>query len=282
MTAGEDRYHVLLEEAADVDPRLVAELVAAFKGVTPLQARAMVRRGGGVVGEDLPEEHAVRLHERLASAGVAVRVVLASSLPALPEVERAAEAEAGEEDLRLRTLEGAALTLLWDQLMLANAGLVFDGGYVDRGRLPPESIPGLHAMSEEDAAVVRENMILRMKREAPRARKGSATVLEHLEAGKVARMLPVLDLMGAEASCWVRVLGRTLVFRSGRLRMAGELAFAKLVRRVAERCPETRLGPLTLKMLRTDDIKGVTVAGLQEMGQLTRWQTFLKLTDVTE
>ncbi|HLG41867.1 MAG TPA: hypothetical protein VI643_00780 [Planctomycetota bacterium] len=278
-----DRYWVILETEPFVDPRIVADELARIKGIPALEAKRRVRRGVGIVDEDLGESEASALHEILSAAGVPARVVLADALPEFPAMEIYSQVEAGDDGIELKSTDGREQAMLvWDQIELVNPALVFESGYVDRSEgFEVGMIPGIRELESEEARVVRENLILKLRSDKSPAKAGPS-VLSLLEGGKLKQCTAAVDLVGRDAACWFRVPARTLVFRKGRLRLGGELAFSKLLREIVEKCEKTALSPLTLKLIRGDDIKGVAFSDQREFAQHTRWQLVLKLTGANE
>ena len=278
-----ERYWVILEADPFIDPRIVADELARIQGIPALEAKRRVRRGVGIVAEDLGESEASALHEKLTAAGVPARMILAAALPEFPPMEIYSQVEAGDEGLDLKSADGSEqAVLVWDQIELVNPALIFESGYVDRsGGFEVGLIPGIRELESDEARVVRENLILKMRSERSPANSGPS-VLSQLEGGKLKNCAAAVDLVGRNAACWFRIPARSLVYRKGRIRLGGELAFSKLLREIVEKCGKTALSPLTLKMLQGDDIKGVAFSDQREFAQHTRWQLVLKLTGTNE
>lgn len=281
MSNRDGRYLILLEGEAEVDPRPIAEPLARLQGLTRYEALRKVRHGGGIVAEDLRPDEAETLVKRLASLGIRSRAVPAFLLESVPEVERFARVEIGEDGLTLRTLEGHGhLFLLWEAIMLVNSALIFEGGYSGgRDRESLKVIPRLGDLPPEEASVVRENLILHLQKPPGRHAETAEPILERLEVGALKRTRAVVDLVTDEAACWVRLSGRSLVVQKDKLQVGGDLGFAVLLRKLGSRCPEQALTPLTLKLLTGHDEELVTVISLGQFHRNTLWRLLTLLSE---
>ena len=118
-------YSVLLKEDVALDPRTYGDLLAPMLGVTAVEARMAVRRGGGIVAESLPEEDARRLSERLQADGIGHWRVPTDALSPLHAPRRATAVEIVRDGLRC-PLQGhpEPQFLPWDRIGIVSIGLV--------------------------------------------------------------------------------------------------------------------------------------------------------------
>lgn len=283
MSEAAKRYHVLVEEDPFVDPRVIADDVAQIYGISSLEARRRIRAGMGIVAEDVSEEEATTLLGKLADAGVAARLAPAQELPSLPHIEVFSGVTATPEGMELISSDGAAQALaLWEQIGLVNVAILSESGYVDRGQnFEAGLVPGVHRLERGEAEVVRENLILKRQARDPRESGSGEPILAQFEAGKLKRHSGAVDVVGRMGACWFRVPSRHIVYRHGRIRLGGELGFARFVRTLAEKCDKRVLSPLTLKVISGDDIRSVALAGQAELTRHTRWQLYLQVTETT-
>jgi hypothetical protein len=141
-----DSFSVILKDDLQVDPRAYGELLAAAQGITVVEARMAIRRGGGIFAENLPEERALELAGKLEADGIGCWCVPASSLPALKAPRRATSVETTEEGLRCALLGDPEPQLLfWDGIGVVSIGLV----------LVPEIQEEVAGVRKQDVATVR-------------------------------------------------------------------------------------------------------------------------------
>ena len=117
-------YAVLLAEPERRDPGAVAKALAAHRGI-PFQDAARLAKGTwGIAGEELSEEEARKLVERLGEAGLKGLALPANLLVELPAPRPAAKAELEGEGLRAFLGPGEAALVPWSRLaLIAAAGL---------------------------------------------------------------------------------------------------------------------------------------------------------------
>lgn len=109
---------MLVGRKEDQRPDVLSRVLAAFRGVTALDATMAVRRSRGILAEGLDRARAEDLASRLAAAGIGARVVAADGLAILPPVRLLARAAPGPDGLRV-TVRGEGETLVpWERLVL--------------------------------------------------------------------------------------------------------------------------------------------------------------------
>jgi hypothetical protein len=142
-------YSVILKEDVAVDPRAYGDLLAPILGVTVVEARMAVRRGGGIFAENLPEPQARKLAQALESDGVACWCVPTAALPPMRIPRRATAIETSREGIHC-PLQGQTEPQLlpWDRIGAVSIGLV----------LVPELQEEIAGVRKKDlAAVVRRD-----------------------------------------------------------------------------------------------------------------------------
>lgn len=141
-----DSFSVILKDDIAVEPRTYGDLLASALGITVVEARMAIRRGGGIFAENLPEERAREVAGRLEADGIACWCVPASALPPLKPPVRATSVEATEEGLRCALLgQGEPRLLPWDAIGSVSIGLV----------LLPELQEEVAGVRKKDVAAVR-------------------------------------------------------------------------------------------------------------------------------
>ena len=119
-----DLFTIVLKEDVAADPRKYGALLAPVLGVTVLEAKIAVRRGG-IFAENLPEEDARRLAEMLEGDGIGCWCVPASALPPLRVPRRVIDLETLEEGLRGSLLGLPEPRLIpWDRIGVVSIGMV--------------------------------------------------------------------------------------------------------------------------------------------------------------
>src|SRR5688572_9950270 len=138
-------HTVILKEDVALDPRVYGPRVASILGITAVEAKIAVRRGGGIFAEQLPEEQARRLAETLEADGVGCWCVPSEALPALRVPRRVTSIEATPEGLRCSLQDQREPQVLpWDQVGVVSIGLV----------LVPELQAEIAGVRKKDVAVV--------------------------------------------------------------------------------------------------------------------------------
>ncbi len=120
-----DLFTIVLKDESSVDPRKYGALLAPALGVTVHDARMAIRRGGGIVAEDIPEEHARRIAESLEADGVGCWCVASAALPTLPAPRRVTGLEVTADGVRGALLnQPQPVDLPWDRIGVVSIGLV--------------------------------------------------------------------------------------------------------------------------------------------------------------
>jgi hypothetical protein len=138
-------YSVVLKEDVAVDPRTYGALLAPVLGLTLVDARMAVRRGSGLVAENLPEEDARRIAAAFEADGLACWCVPSASLPPARAPRRVTAIEALPEGLCCSLQDQPApQTVPWDRIAAVSIGLV----------LVPELQEEIAGIRKKDVAVV--------------------------------------------------------------------------------------------------------------------------------
>jgi len=143
-----DTFTIVLKEDVFPDPRKYGALLAPVLGVTVLEAKIAVRRGG-IFAENLLEDKARRLAETLEGDGIGCWCVPSPALPPLRSPRRVTALKTLEEGLRCSLLGLPEPRLLpWDRIDVVSIGMV----------LVPE-------LQEEVAGVRRKDVAAIVRRE---------------------------------------------------------------------------------------------------------------------
>ena len=138
-------YSVVLKEDVAVDPRTYGALLAPVLGLTVVDARMAVRRGSGIVAENLPEADARRIAAALEADGLGCWCVPSESLPPARAPRRVTSIETLREGLRCSLQDQPApQTVPWDRIAAVSIGLV----------LVPELQEEISGIRNKDRAVV--------------------------------------------------------------------------------------------------------------------------------
>lgn len=158
-------YSVILKDDVAVDPRTYGPLLAPALGVTVLEARMAVRRGSGILAENLPEDEARRLAESLEADGIACWCAPSAALPPLPAPRRATSVETTDEGLRcalLNQLEPA--TLPWDRIGVVSIGLVLVPELDEIAGVRKKDVAAVARREREQRDLVRDRLLAVLNR----------------------------------------------------------------------------------------------------------------------
>jgi hypothetical protein len=114
-----ESYAVVLGGKEGLLPDVLARVLAAFRGVTVLDAAMAVRRARGILAERLDRAAAEDLAGRLRAEGIAAASVPASVLAELPPALLLSKAAPGPTGLRVVVRGEGERLVPWDRLRLA-------------------------------------------------------------------------------------------------------------------------------------------------------------------
>jgi len=265
----EERCAILLEEDVPVDPRKYGDLVAPSLGLTKVEARMAVRRGRGILLENLAAEDARRIADELARDGIAARVVPRERLTALPPPRKVDRLERGEDLLRCR-----GMALPWEAILVASCGVVARpecGDYFEQVRFG--DVPPLHRLEDRDREIVRENLILKMAAASGgpgKAKPGS--VFEDIDLKHSARVRVYFDLLTADLGTWLRASMEEMgyVASPDGVAFGGSWGFQALADDLRKLCAPA-LTEIALKLLDGADIRELVFPRIEEFTRYTAW-----------
>lgn len=284
MTAHE-LHAVLLEQDIAVDARKHGRDIARIVGQPLVEIRMTIRKGRGILLEDLPREQAEAVAAILRADGIACRVVAAEDLPVLPPFRRIVQLKRTGEGLQFRA--GGAEEwepLPWFHIALVSAGAVALPQYREFfSHIAFHQLPGLHTLDDPSLReVVRENLILKMS--APPVAKtgkpslGDKTVWERIEEEWSRKIKVYIDLLPRGFNAWLR-FGMdefSYVFQEDKPQLGSAWGFALLLKDLREFSPASFTDmTLQLESLRDGDIRPLVFSQAEEFNRYTTWAAFL-------
>ncbi len=267
---------VLLKEDVPVDPRKYGALAAFLLGIPRIEARMAVRKGRGILLENLPQEAALKIVEELGTDGIAARAVSRDALPPLPAPRKATQLLRRDETLAADVAE-ETLHLPWEALLVVSCGVVALPGYKDLfSHIAFDMIPTLRELGAGEKDIVLENLVLKFSTPPPPDEKEKppkpASIFEQVEEEYASRLKVYADLVTADLGTWLRApLGEmSYAHEAGGVRFGGSWGFRLLLRELAERRRDALTG-MTLKLLGAAAIKEVVFPQVEEFNRYTAW-----------
>jgi hypothetical protein len=266
-------YAIVLHEDVAVDPREHAALVAKHLGLTAVEAKMMIRRGRGILLDQLSETAATEIAASLAAHGVRATAVAKDRLPELPAPRKVAKIERGAETFTYRILGTDETGVVpWDAVAIVSCGLIARAqGGLDAGF---DALPAFHRVEESDRILLRENLILKMdqspeKREVSASERGKS-VFERLETSKDARV--ILDLVTEDHGTWLRISMDEFGFvpSEGAVQLGSSWGLDALMKDLRSRAAAA-FTDLTLRILASDDVAPLLLAQTEELNRYTTW-----------
>jgi len=274
-------YTVVLESDVPVEPRKYGDLVAPMLGVTRLEAKIAVRKGRGLLLDDIEEKDAQRVVEELARDGVRARAVRNADLPALAAPRKVTMLERGDGMLRYRPAGGDAWSELpWMQIDVVSLGAVALEGFQEQfSKIRFDYVPGLHRFKEDPGLrdLLRENLILKMRAGPPPAdrRRSDGTIFDDL-AQHAGKLKVYADLVDATRTLWLRVPMDEMGYaRDAHSVKLGEAwGFHLLAQDLLSTCAHACTA-VSLKFVARADIKDLVFLQTEEFNRYTAWHAVL-------
>jgi hypothetical protein len=273
-------HTIVLAEDVAVDARRYGDLLAPLLGITKIEAKMLVRRGRGILLEDLDGPAAERVMRELESDGVRAWSVKNESLPPMPQPRRVNWGQRSPGALRFKWAgDELLLDLGWNQVGVASVGLVATAEWKDAyAGIRFDAVPGLHRFGGDDGAreLIRENLILRLtapsgeSAPAPRTKKQTDTVFERLATQDKVKVF--VDVVDVDRALWLRFPMEELGYscEEGGVRFGDAWGMNYLVADLVDRTPKAAT-EATLKLLGGADIKEVVFLRLEEFNRYTAW-----------
>ncbi len=274
-----DLFTVVLREDVAVDARRYGDLLAPLVGITRIEAKMLMRKGRGILVEDVPEEAARRIHEELGRDGFKAWCVPNDRMPPVPAPRRVTWTQFSPAALRFRWPEDdLPLELYWNRIGVVSVGLVAQEEWRDTGDMGRlHAIPSMTALGDdpETRAIMRENLILKVNAgpKPPSRPKGDPTsVFERISADYHRQLKVVLDVVDADRTSWLRMPMDELSYGRDEKGMRFGDAFAVnfLVGDLLSRAPGTAT-EATLRLTNDADIKELVFLTIEEFNRYTTW-----------
>jgi len=272
-----DLFSVLLKEDVAVDPRTYGAILAPALGVTVHDARMAVRRGGGILAEDLPEEEARKLAESLEGDGIGCWCAPSSALPPLPPPRRVTRIEATEEGLRCSLLNQPEPSLLaWDRIGAVSLGLVLVPELQEEiAGVRKKDVAAVARREQEQRDLVRDRMLAFLARvDLSHEENAPAAAAHHyffdqLRRRESKQLKGFVDLVSADGSEWWRLPLDESSFMDG----GAETANYAAVPVIYSRRKEAHTGR-SLQVLQGGNIERLAFHTMEEFNRYTRWWTW--------
>lgn len=265
-----DNWLVVLDEWQSIDPRPLAPEVARTFNLNLIEAKMQLKKAGGIVVQGVHEAVARKIHELLKDQGISSHMLPASANPLSGQPVRASSL--AEFEGMLQVNGDPPVLCAWEAVRIVSAALIRPQSLAEP--TVPQVSP--EELTPEEAALVRENAILRMSQPRrsdtpppqPVRRK---TILDQIEMDLVKDSQAVLDLVLDDGATWVRIAADSLIYAHGKLKVGGGLAFSVLLKDLIRECPAEALTPITLNCFAGHDIRDVALASIAELTRYTSW-----------
>jgi hypothetical protein len=268
-------HALLLRRDVRVDPRLHGDAVAAATGLTKLESRLAVRKGRGILLENLAEPAARSLAERLNADGVEVAVVDSALLPPLPAPRRITQLVASDDLLTLRTPSGEEESAPWEAIGTVHAAAVVLQEYRQYfEHMPTGTMPALHKMEGAERDLVRENLILKMEAKGPDRKLKHETrpesVFHEADQRHRGKLRLMADLLTEDSGTRWRVAMDELSWGTGEAKVGGPAAMKRLFEELRARRPGA-LSEAALCLLDAPDIREQVFPDIEEYNRYVAW-----------
>jgi hypothetical protein len=275
-----DLCTILLEEDVVVDARRYGDILAPLLGVTKVEAKMLLRRGRGILLEDVPEEAARRVAEELARDGIRHWCVKNEQLPPVVAPRRISWAQRAHAALHFNwSGDDLTLDLPWTQVGVLSVGLIALPEWRDTyGGVRFDHLPGFHKLDGDAEAreLVRENLILKISAApgaAPMKRKpGGPTIFERLATDFSTKLKVFVDIVAADRSVWLRATMDEVGYShdEGGVRFGDAWGVNYLVGDLIDHAPKAAT-MATLQLLDGADIKDLVFLTHEEFNRYTTW-----------
>ncbi|MBI2932148.1 MAG: hypothetical protein HYY16_10900 [Planctomycetes bacterium] len=282
-----DLHTIVLERDAAVDARKYGDIVAPMLGVTRLEAKMRIRRGRGILLEDLGEEDARRLAEELLRDGIPVRCVRNEDLPLLPGPRKVIAVERSEATLRYRGAGDKDLCdLPWSDVDVVSLGAVALPEFQDLfPRIRFDAIPPLHRLEGEPGVrdLLRENLILKLnappvaERESGKPRpRSDETIFDQLQARFDRKLRVHADIIDAARSVWLRLSMDDFAYAhaADQLKLGEAWGFHLFVQELRTRSARA-FTEISAKFQSGADLRDLLFLQLEEFHRYTQWHAVL-------
>jgi hypothetical protein len=237
-----------------------------------------IRKGRGILLENVSEEHALRIAAELEKDGIRARLVSREQLPPMPAPAKALALERGGEFLSYQLSTAVSGNVVWDAISVASCGVVARPAYKDLfPAVPLQVVPAFRTLEGTERDVVRENMILKLTSPPPAAdgrakKRKPESLFDDIDDTYGTKVHVYLDLVTSDLATWLRVPMNeaSYVPVAGNVKMGGSWGFRLLVRDILERCPAAAT-EMTLKLLDAADIKELVFPQVEEFSRVTAW-----------
>ena len=281
-----DSYAVILKEDVPVDPGKYGALLAPMLGITVVEAKIAVRRGG-IFAENLPEVDARRLAETLEADGIGCWCVPASALPPLRAPRRVTALETDAEGVR-GAMQGPpeAPPLPWDRIGVVSIGLVLVPELQeDIAGVRKKDIAAIKRLEQEQRDLVRDRLLSVLVRIDPPHMENVPPAGAHhyffdkLRHREAMQLKAFADLVSADGSEWWRLsleetgfTDRTGEPDGGGIATGNYLAVPVLYEKRKDAHTER-----SRELLKAGNVERLAFRTIEEFNRYTRWCAWREL-----
>lgn len=270
-------FAIVLETGGRLDPRGIADDVAKALTITKIEARMLVRKSRGILAENVSEQSAKELQQKLTGLGLQSRLVPQAELPRLPMPSRISFIEKSEDFLLFRRGAGGTTeALAWEAIGTISAGCVVQPAFKELfENIPFSEIPGLHKLDDQDAELIRANLTLKMDNPIPDKpqdpKKKPKSIFDQIIDDHKGKLKAYVDIVTEDCSDWLRIGAEESVYVYNEVKLGGGWGFKYVMRDLQKHCPEAAFTEVSLKLLRECDIRELVFLDLEEFNRFTTW-----------